>query len=110
VLNPGSGAERALTSKVAGLLLRRGDLLSVEFAGGGGWGDPLERDVGRVRDDVARGYVSLDLPGRTTASRSIASSASTPTPPRGCAGQRPADEIACRHRRRRDLHRRHRLR
>jgi N-methylhydantoinase B len=59
-LNPGSGAERALTSKVAGLLLRRGDLLSVEFAGGGGWGDPLERDVGRVRDDVARGYVSLE--------------------------------------------------
>src|ERR1700756_3545042 len=60
VLNPGSGAERALTSKVAGLLLKRGDLLSVEFAGGGGWGDPLERDIGRVRDDVARGYVSLE--------------------------------------------------
>ena len=60
VLNPGSGAQRALTSKVAGLLLKRGDLLSVEFAGGGGWGDPLERDVDRVRDDVARGYVSLE--------------------------------------------------
>jgi len=30
----------------------------VEFAGGGGWGDPLEREVARVRDDVARGYVS----------------------------------------------------
>jgi N-methylhydantoinase B len=60
VLNPGSGVQRALTSKVAGLLLKRGDLLSVEFAGGGGWGDPLERDVGRVRDDVARGYVSVE--------------------------------------------------
>jgi N-methylhydantoinase B len=24
-----------------------------------GWGDPCERDVARVRDDVARGYVSL---------------------------------------------------
>src|SRR5262249_12486072 len=60
VLNPGSGAERALTSKVAGLLLKRGDLLSVEFAGGGGWGDPLECDVGRVRDDIARGYVSRE--------------------------------------------------
>ena len=32
----------------------------MEFAGGGGSGDPLERDVGRVRDDVARGYVSLE--------------------------------------------------
>ena len=43
-----------------GKMLKRGDLLSVEFAGGGGSGDPLERDVGRVRDDVARGYVSLE--------------------------------------------------
>jgi N-methylhydantoinase B len=60
VLKPGSAAERALTSKVAGLLLKRGDLLSVEFAGGGGCGDPYERDVHRVREDVARGYVSLD--------------------------------------------------
>src|SRR5215211_2552665 len=59
-LNPGSAAERALTFKVAGLLLKRGDLLSVEFAGGGGWGDPSERDVHRVREDVARGYVSVD--------------------------------------------------
>jgi N-methylhydantoinase B len=59
VLNPGTPTERALTSKVAGLRLKRGDLLSVEFAGGGGWGDPFRRDVARVRDDVARGYVSL---------------------------------------------------
>jgi len=58
VLNPGGAAERALTSKVAGLRLRRGDLLSVEFAGGGGWGDPRRREPARVRDDVARGYVS----------------------------------------------------
>ena len=60
MLNPGSAAERALTSKVAGLLLKRGDLLSVEFAGGGGCGDPFERDVHRVREDVVRGYVSPD--------------------------------------------------
>jgi N-methylhydantoinase B len=33
-------------------------VLCVEFAGGGGRGDPLARDVARVRDDVARGYVS----------------------------------------------------
>jgi N-methylhydantoinase B len=58
VLNPGTAAERALTSKIAGLRLERGDLLSVEFAGGGGWGMPYRRDPQRVRDDVARGYVS----------------------------------------------------
>jgi N-methylhydantoinase B len=58
VLNPGTANERALTSKVAGLRLKDGDLLSVEFAGGGGWGSPHERDIARVHDDVVRGYVS----------------------------------------------------
>ena len=28
-------------------------------AGGGGWGDPLERDSEKVRWDVLEGYVSL---------------------------------------------------
>jgi N-methylhydantoinase B len=32
--------------------------VSVEFAGGGGWGDPHQREIGRVCEDVARGYVS----------------------------------------------------
>ena len=58
VLNPGGPPERPLTSKVAGLRLQQGDLLSVEFAGGGGWGSPYERDPERVRVDVAREYVS----------------------------------------------------
>lgn len=60
VLNPGRPGERPLTSKIAGLKFKRDDLLSVEFAGGGGLGDPLERDPARVRDDVVRGYVSLE--------------------------------------------------
>jgi N-methylhydantoinase B len=60
VLNPGTPAKRALSSKVAGLRLKRGDLLSVEFAGGGGLGNPRERDPDRVRDDVACGYVSIE--------------------------------------------------
>src|SRR6476659_2592391 len=59
VLNPGQPGERALTSKIAGLRFKRDDLLSVEFAGGGGLGNPLERDPDRVREDVVRGYVSL---------------------------------------------------
>jgi N-methylhydantoinase B len=53
------GAEaHPLTSKVAGLRLKKGDVLSMEFAGGGGWGDPRTRAVERVRQDVVRGYVS----------------------------------------------------
>lgn len=49
---------RPLTSKVAGLRLNKGDLLTLEFAGGGGWGDPRERPAEQVRQDVIRGYVS----------------------------------------------------
>jgi N-methylhydantoinase B len=49
---------RPLTSKVAGLRLKEGDVLSLQFAGGGGWGDPYQREVERVRQDVLRGYVS----------------------------------------------------
>jgi N-methylhydantoinase B len=60
VLNPGTPAERALTSKVAGLRLKRDDLLSVEFAGGGGSGDPFQRETERVRMDVALDYVSRE--------------------------------------------------
>lgn len=60
VLNPGTPAEHRLTSKVAGLRLKRDDVLSMEFAGGGGWGDPHARAAKRVREDVVRGYVSLE--------------------------------------------------
>jgi N-methylhydantoinase B len=60
VLNRGSARERALTSKIAGLRLERDDVLTVEFAGGGGWGDPYRREVARVREDVARDYVSVE--------------------------------------------------
>ena len=32
----------------------------VATAGGGGWGDPLEREMDRVRWDVIEGYVSVE--------------------------------------------------
>jgi N-methylhydantoinase B len=57
-LTPSGGEPRPLTSKVAGLRLRKGDVLAMEFAGGGGWGDPRQREPERVRADVERGYVS----------------------------------------------------
>ncbi len=59
-LNPGTPEERPLTSKAANLRLKRGELLSWELAGGGGWGQPWERDPERVRQDVLCGYVSLE--------------------------------------------------
>ncbi len=33
---------------------------SLQFGGGGGWGDPLERDPEAVLDDVLDGYVSVE--------------------------------------------------
>jgi N-methylhydantoinase B len=58
VLNPGTPAERELPPLGDGIILARGDLLRFETCGGGGWGDPLARDPQRVRDDVARGFVT----------------------------------------------------
>src|SRR5207237_9261140 len=44
-----------LPGKVSGFPLEPGDLLLMESSGGGGFGDPLERDPARVAPDVARG-------------------------------------------------------
>ena len=59
-LNPGAPEERALTSKIAGLRLKKDDIVVFELGGGGGYGDPGERDPERVRNDVLRGYVSRE--------------------------------------------------
>jgi len=37
-----------------------GDVCSNRTNGGGGFGDPLERDPVKVREDVLDGYVSVD--------------------------------------------------
>jgi len=37
-----------------------GEACCTKGPGGGGWGDPLDRDVKRVQDDVIDGYVSIE--------------------------------------------------
>ena len=44
--------------KVAGHPLEEGSIVMVRSAGGGGYGDPLDRDAERVATDVREGYVS----------------------------------------------------
>ena len=39
---------------------KKGDLVRVYTAGGGGWGDPLEREPDVVLDDVLDGFVSIE--------------------------------------------------
>ena len=47
-----------LPGKVSGFPLQSGDVLVMDSSGGGGFGDPLERDPARVVADVAEGYVT----------------------------------------------------
>jgi N-methylhydantoinase B len=44
--------------KVSGFRMVEGDVLVLRSAGGGGYGDPLDRSPDRVADDVREGYVS----------------------------------------------------
>ncbi len=56
VLNPEGEAELLQSKEVK--KLKRGDVLSIQLSGGGGFGDPRERDRAAVMKDVADGYVS----------------------------------------------------
>jgi len=40
--------------------VRAGDRIIFRTAGGGGWGEPIERDPTRVRNDVARKLLSTE--------------------------------------------------
>lgn len=46
--------------KVAGFPMIGRDVLVIESAGGGGWGDPLERDPAAVAEDLRAGYIDRD--------------------------------------------------
>lgn len=60
VVNPGSPEERSLPSRVSGVLLKRGDVVRIEKAGGGGLGDPRRRAFERIVDDVLDRQVSRE--------------------------------------------------
>ena len=57
IVNPGEPEERRMGSRDTAIL-QPGDVLEVRSAGGGGRGNPLEREAWRVARDVRRGYVS----------------------------------------------------
>jgi N-methylhydantoinase B len=56
-LNPGTDSERSLQSKEL-FDIETGDVLQVSSVGGGGFGDPSERDPEAVRRDVENGLVT----------------------------------------------------
>src|ERR1041385_3217612 len=54
------GEETFLGAVFSGVPAGPGDRFTRPSAGGGGFGDPLQRDPVAVRDDVADGYVSIE--------------------------------------------------
>jgi N-methylhydantoinase B len=59
VLNPGQPDERPLASKFPFRRTRAGDTIRTISPGGGGYGDPLERDPARVLEDVLDELISV---------------------------------------------------
>lgn len=57
ILNPGTSNERELPSLIS-LDLHAGDIIRHELSGGGGYGNPLERNRDAVVKDVQDGYIS----------------------------------------------------
>jgi N-methylhydantoinase B len=57
-VDPGGPRERVLPGLVDDEPVPAGTLVRVETTGGGGWGDPLEREPARVLLDVVQGKVS----------------------------------------------------
>jgi N-methylhydantoinase B len=65
VVRRDGAVERFATGKTPGHVgLQAGDGFLVEVGGGGGYWDPMERDLERVLDDVRSGYVSLEAARR----------------------------------------------
>ena len=60
VISEGTEREQKVAPTVAGALMETGDRLVYRFGGGGGWGNPLERDPTAVLEDVWDEYVSID--------------------------------------------------
>jgi N-methylhydantoinase B len=58
ILNPGRAGQRVLPPIGDGTPVRRGDVIRIETAGGGGYGHPFDREPERVRQDVLGGFVS----------------------------------------------------
>ena len=64
VINPDRESAKRLPTRYADYPLRPGDVFRLDTPGGGGFGDPFEREPERVLADVREGYVSRDAAER----------------------------------------------
>lgn len=54
------GEKPRIIRKAAALKLEYGDKISLHSAGGGGWGNPAERDLNLILNDIINEYISID--------------------------------------------------
>jgi N-methylhydantoinase B len=59
VIDPGGPNEREVDALADAEFVRAGEVIRIRTTGGGGWGDPLDRDPALVLRDVRQGKVSV---------------------------------------------------
>jgi N-methylhydantoinase B len=59
-IDPGGPRERVLSGLCDDEPIAAGEIVRIETTGGGGWGDPFDRDPLLVELDVLQGKVSLE--------------------------------------------------
>ncbi|MEM7543076.1 MAG: hydantoinase B/oxoprolinase family protein [Pseudomonadota bacterium] len=64
IKNPGTSDEESVYFSRDAVPVEAGDLVRLITPGGGGWGDPLEREIEAVRMDVVRRLVSFESASR----------------------------------------------
>ncbi len=57
-LHRADGTVESLRSKVSGIPLRKGDVVTIETSGGGGHGNPADRPAAALAADLAEGFVT----------------------------------------------------
>ena len=67
-IDPGGPAEREVDALADAEPVPAGEVIRIRTTGGGGWGDPLEREPDEVVRDVRWGKVSAAARATTTAS------------------------------------------
>ena len=89
-VDPGGPNERVLPGLVDDEPIPAGTLVRVETTGGGGWGDPLEREPELVALDTLEGKISARAARESMAWCSRTPKARRPRPPRAWMPPRPA--------------------
>lgn len=60
VIKKPDGEEVRLPSKVSDYPVRQGEVISFQTAGGGGYGDPQEREASLIESDLKKGLISVE--------------------------------------------------